>query len=411
MEAKENKRNLAILIDAENVLPASADMIFDQAGELGTVVRREIFGAASALGAWVNPVLKYAIHPNLTIKASKGKNSSDIALVIGAMDLLVEGGVDAVIIASSDSDFSALSVRLRNAGIEVIGMGMEKSNELWRTACSRFIVLGNPKAAPVRQSAPAKKPAAKAEPATVEEAPAQAAPKPTSRAAKAAAMTHEERVAVIAGQIEKRLRGHDKVQVSNLFPSLNQLAEYRADKRDAGKKPLNYLTSTFGELFHFEEAPDGQNYVSLAGAAPVADAAVEEAPVEEAPVETPAEAKPKRTRSTRSRGRKAKAEPEQPVEAPAEGSVPPEDSVSPEGSVPPEDSVSTEPEVVVVDGAPDPTAILIAEGIAEDVARQITEIFSESASLREAYNKLRSVFGNTAGRDYYNQVKDIAGRQ
>lgn len=410
MEAKENKRNLAILIDAENVLPASVDMIFDQAAELGTVVRREIFGAAPALGAWVNPVLKYAIHPNLTIKASKGKNSSDIALVIGAMDLLVEGGVDAVIIASSDSDFSALSVRLRNAGIEVIGMGMEKSNELWRTACSRFIVLGNPKAAPVRQSAPAKKPAAKAEPATVEEAPAQAAPKPTSRAAKAAAMTHEERVAVIAGQIEKRLRGHDKVQVSNLFPSLNQLAEYRADKRDAGKKPLNYLTSTFGELFHFEEAPDGQNYVSLAGAAPVADAApvtdaaveeapVEEAPVEEAPVETPAEAKPKRTRSTRSRGRKAKAEPEQPVEAPAEDSVPPEGSVS------------TEPEVVVVDGAPDPTAILIAEGIAEDVARQITAIFSESASLREAYNKLRSVFGNTAGRDYYNQVKDIAGRQ
>ena len=61
----------------------------------------------------------------------------------------------------------------------------------------------------------------------------QEAPKPGSRAAKAAAMTHEERVAVIAGQIEKRLRGHDKVQVSNLFPSLNQLAEYRVDKQDA----------------------------------------------------------------------------------------------------------------------------------------------------------------------------------
>ena len=61
--------------------------------------------------------------------------------------------------------------------------------------------------------------------------------------------------------------------------------------------------------------------------------------------------------------------------------------------------------------APDPLAILVSEGIAEDVAQQIVVIFTESASLREAYNKLRSVFGNTAGRDYYQQVKDIASRQ
>ena len=100
--------NLAILIDAENVLPASASLIFNHAASLGTVVHREIYGAATALSAWVAPVLKYAIHPNLTIKAAKGKNSSDIALVIGAMDLLLAGDVDGVIIASSDSDFSAL---------------------------------------------------------------------------------------------------------------------------------------------------------------------------------------------------------------------------------------------------------------------------------------------------------------
>ena len=157
METKDNTKKLAVLIDAENVLPAHAEMIFDHAAALGDVVRREIFGASSALGAWVSPVLKYAIHPNLTIKASKGKNSSDIALVIGAMDLLVAGGVDSVIIASSDSDFSALSVRLRNAGIEVIGMGMEKSNELWRTACSTFVVLQNKPAASTQKQSAAQK--------------------------------------------------------------------------------------------------------------------------------------------------------------------------------------------------------------------------------------------------------------
>ena len=70
------------------------------------------------------------------------------------------------------------------------------------------------------------------------------------------------------------------------------------------------------------------------------------------------------------------------------------------------------PEVVEVAGdVPDPLAILMGEGIEEDVAKQIVVIFTESDSLRQAYNKLRSVFGNTAGRDYYQQVKDIAGRQ
>ena len=138
----------AVLIDAENVVASLADEIFRQAEEMGTVVAREIFGTASALTTWVAPVLKYAMHPNLTIKAAKGKNSSDIALVIGAMDQLMHGEVDTFIIASSDSDFSSLSVRLRNAGKEVVGMGTDKSNDLWRTACTRFVVLGQKAAAP-----------------------------------------------------------------------------------------------------------------------------------------------------------------------------------------------------------------------------------------------------------------------
>ena len=402
MQTNENIRNIAILIDAENVLAAQADLIFDHAAALGRVARREIFGAASALGSWVGPVLKYAIHPNLTIKASKGKNSSDIALVIGAMDLLLEGGVDTVVIASSDSDFSALSVRLRNAGIEVIGMGLEKSNELWRTACSQFVVLEGKKPQPAKQ--PARQSARAAQPESPAPKP-EAAPKPASRAARAAAMTHEERVAVIANQIAKRLKGHDKVQVSNLFPSLNQLAEYRVDKQGAGKKPLNYLTSTFGDLFHFEEAADGQSYVSLADeaaeAAPTPIEAeptpVEEAPVEAAPAaeETPAEAKPAKSRRSRSRGKAAKGEAPAEAQAPAEAEAPAPAEAEPEAA----------------DGMPDPLAILVSEGIEENVARQITAIFTDSASLREAYNKLRSVFGNTAGRDYYNQVKDIASRQ
>lgn len=367
--------NIAILIDAENVLPGHADLIFAHAKKLGDVVSKEIFGAASALSSWVAPVLKYAIHPNLTIKAAKGKNSSDIALVIGAMDLLVQGGIDCAIIASSDSDFSALSVRLRNAGIEVVGMGTDKSNELWRTACSSFVVLSNQKPAQ----------AARQEAAPQADAPRPNGQKqPPKKPSRQAAATHEERIAVIEKLISKRLEAHGgRVQTSTLFPSLNQLPEYRVDRQGSGKKPLNYLTSTYGETFRFEDAADGQNWVSLPGVAPVAP--VSEPKAEEAPVEV----------------QEAAGEPDV-LEAVMEETVG-EATVAPEAVNAPDPEAGAE-------GYVTPQQItdrLVAGGFDADIASQVTGIFAESASYRAAYNKLRSVFGNTTGRDYYQRAKEI----
>ena len=374
--------NIAILIDAENVLPGHADLIFAHAKKLGDVVSKEIFGAASALSSWVAPVLKYAIHPNLTIKAAKGKNSSDIALVIGAMDLLVQGGIDCAIIASSDSDFSALSVRLRNAGIEVVGMGTDKSNELWRTACSSFVVLSNqkPAQAPRQESAPQA------------EAPRQSGQKQAAKKpARQAAATHEERIAVIEKLISKRLEAHGgRVQTSTLFPSLNQLPEYRVDRQGSGKKPLNYLTSTYGETFRFEDAADGQNWVSLPGIAPVAPSPAPEAQ------EAPAEAA------------EAAGETATPEEAVIEADAM-EEIVSEAAATPQTEAVSA-PEPEAQEGYVTPQQItdrLVAGGFDADIASQVTGIFAESASYRAAYNKLRSVFGNTTGRDYYQQAKEI----
>ena len=257
--------NIAILIDAENVLPSHADLIFAHAQELGTVVYKEIYGAASALTTWVAPVLKYALHPNLTITAAKGKNSSDIALVIGAMDLLVSGGIDTAIIASSDSDFSSLSVRLRNAGINVIGMGTDKANALWRTACTSFVVLQPPK--PAQASKQPAQPARQQQPQPQQQEARAEAPKQTQsrkQAAKPVTTTHAERTAVIGQLIAKRLESHGgRLQTSTLFPTLNRLPEYQVDRQGSGKKPLNYLTSTFSDTFHFEDTPDGKNWVSL----------------------------------------------------------------------------------------------------------------------------------------------------
>ncbi len=256
--------NIAVLIDAENVLPIHAAQIFNQASDIGTIIFKEIYGAAQALTSWVEPVLRYAMHPNLTIKASKGKNTSDIALVIGAMDLLVGRQADTVIIASSDSDFSALSVRLRAAGIEVIGMGTEKANPLWRTACSRFITLETPTVAK-----PAAKPAtpAKLEPPAISvpsaapaAAPARAAQpaQPVKTPAPRVAPTHNERIAIIRARITELLRSNSgQMLVATLFHNLNKLPEYRVDQQGSKRKPLNYLTGMFNDAFFFQNSPSG----------------------------------------------------------------------------------------------------------------------------------------------------------
>ena len=442
--------NLAILIDAENILPAHADQIFSHAASLGTVVYKEIYGAGQALTTWVEPVLKYALHPNLTIRASKGKNSSDIALVIGAMDLLAAGGLDAVIIASSDSDFSALSVRLRNAGIEVIGMGTEKANPLWRTACSSFVPFQPPK--PAQQSKPAPAPKSAQQQPKQPQKPAQPQQKPAhpqkQEAAAAAsapaqkpgvAATHGERAGIIREFISAQLAANGgRMQSNSLFTALNNLPEYRVDQQRSRRRPLNYLTRQYSDAFDFEEGSDGNSWVSfhtgeaakdepIEQAAPVGEDAPieqaipagEDAPIEQAipagedasieqaaPAEETAPAAPRKSRNRRRSS--APAEPEAP-EAPEEvleenGAQEPVSERQP--AYEPDDASDMSGEEPA-----DPLKLLMDAGLEEDVASQIVVIFTESTNLREAYNKLRATFGNTTGREYYQKVKEIAGAQ
>ena len=391
--------NIAILIDAENVLPAHADMIFGHAASLGEIVHREIFGAAQALTTWVNPVLKYAIHANLTIRASKGKNSSDIALVIGAMDLMARGNVDTVIIASSDSDFSALSVRLRNAGIEVIGMGTEKSNELWRTACSSFITLQLPSRQAVRQQSA--RPAPKAEPAkSAKEAPRSDAAKPAKEAPKpakeepapkpeahAAAQTHAERQAIIKQFIQDQLDSAEgRLQTNALFTALNALPEYRVDQQRSRRRPLNYLMRQYGDAFAFEDGADGNGWIMLPGIAGAPEAEKAEAAAPETATDEP----------------EAASEPE-PVQAEAPAEPEPAAEAEEVRKAEPEESVDAAAE----EGVADPLALLTGAGLSEEVARKIVVIFTESSDRRTAYNRLRKTFGNNTGREYYQIVKQI----
>ena len=397
-----NSMRLAILIDAENVQPVFADTIFSNAQAMGEVCAKEIFGAASALTTWVEPVLKYAIHPNLTIKAAKGKNSSDIALVIGAMDLVVKGDIDGVVIASSDSDFSSLSVRLRTAGLQVIGMGTEKANALWRTACSSFIVLETPaqKAAQAQKAQVQKAQVQKPQNQKPAPAPAKAPAPQKQQAAQsgnarpAANASHKERAAAIEQVIQKRLSAHGgRVQVSYLFPILKKLPEYNKDRQDVGKKPLNYLTSTFGDAFDFEET-DGKMWVSLKGWQP-AEAPQQPEPADE-PKDEAAEAEAAEVEVV-----EAVSEPE---EAPAIEEVPAEPEPEVEEEPQDEEPQYEEPQD---DETAMATRMLTEGGMAPEVAAKIVEILSTAADKRAAYNAIRKVYGNVEGRNYYNQAKEI----
>jgi len=375
--------NLAVLIDAENVLPIHADQIFTHASTLGTIKVKEIYGAAAALTSWVEPVLKYALHANLTIKASKGKNTSDIALVIGAMDLLVAGSIDTVVIVSSDSDFSALSVRLRSADIEVVGMGTEKANPLWRTACSSFVVL----------QAPSFRPAPAQQPVRPQPAPKPAAPKQEQPAnppkkkndTKPVAPTHAGRVSIITTFIREQLEASGgRMAVSALLPALNGLPEYRVDQQRSKRNAHNYLMRLYGDTFTFEEG-EGGSFISLRKNAP--EAAAEPAKAEE----TPADALPEIEA--------AEQEPAVPVEEEQQAEETPE-----EISVPEEPEAQPDKQAQAIAAF---AARLVEAGIPDDAAQQIIAILNENNNLRTVYNKMRVAFGGDTGRKYYQIVKEV----
>ena len=143
-DAQETK-SLAVLIDADNTSAKHAQAIFDEIVKLGEANVRRIYGDFSdkRLSGWDGAVKSLAILQHHQRSNSKGKNASDIALVIDAMDLMHKRTLDGVVLVSSDSDFTRLAQRLREEGLEVYGFGERKAVEAFRNACNRFIYVEN----------------------------------------------------------------------------------------------------------------------------------------------------------------------------------------------------------------------------------------------------------------------------
>src|SRR5437868_3062649 len=151
----------AMLIDADNTSPQIAGGLFEEIAKFGEASVRRIYGDFSGphLRTWSDILQKHAIDPYQQFAYTKGKNASDIALVIDAMDLLHSGRFDGFCLVSSDSDFTRLASRIREQGADVYGFGAQKTPESFRQACRRFIYTEN-----LMVDAPAQASGAKAAP-------------------------------------------------------------------------------------------------------------------------------------------------------------------------------------------------------------------------------------------------------
>ena len=169
----ENELRLAVLIDADNAPRTALREIMAEVAVYGAATIKRIYAdwTAPNMGSWKPLLLEHAITPFQQYSYTTGKNATDSAMIIDAMDILYSGNCDGFVLVSSDSDFTRLATRLREAGMKVYGMGEKKTPKPFIVACDKFVYIESLKAAEGPEPpAPAGKAAKKkAKPLSVQE--------------------------------------------------------------------------------------------------------------------------------------------------------------------------------------------------------------------------------------------------
>lgn len=139
----ENELKFAVLIDADNISDKYIRIILEETSNNGVATYKRIYGdwTSPRLSSWKNVLLDNSIIPMQQYSYTTGKNSTDSAMIIDAMDILYSDTVDGFCIVSSDSDFTRLAARLRESGMQVIGMGESKTPQPFISACNQFKYL------------------------------------------------------------------------------------------------------------------------------------------------------------------------------------------------------------------------------------------------------------------------------
>ena len=143
MQRDLNNLRLAVLIDADNAPRDCMKSVMEELAVYGTPTIKRIYGdwTTPNLGGWKQSLLENAVTPIQQYSYTTGKNSTDSAMIIDAMDILYSGQCDGFVLVSSDSDFTRLAIRLREAGMYVIGMGEKKTPNPFIVACDKFIYI------------------------------------------------------------------------------------------------------------------------------------------------------------------------------------------------------------------------------------------------------------------------------
>ena len=160
----EQELRLAVLIDADNAPRTALREIMAEVAVYGTHTIKRIYGdwTSPNMSTWKSLLLEHAITPFQQYSYTTGKNATDSAMIIDAMDILYSGNCDGFVLVSSDSDFTRLATRLREAGMKVYGMGEKKTPKPFIVACDKFVYIESLKAAEaaVPTAKPCKKKAA-----------------------------------------------------------------------------------------------------------------------------------------------------------------------------------------------------------------------------------------------------------
>ena len=203
----ENLR-LAVLIDGDNAPRDCLKSIMEEIAIYGTPMIKRIYGdwASHGLASWKDSLLENAVTPKQQFAYTTGKNATDSAMIIDAMDILYTGKTDGFVLVSSDSDFTPLALRLRESGMDVIGIGEEKTTKAFVQACDKIIrievIRDRYKKTEKEAKAPAKTAAKKPAAQSRAEKTAEKARASTVKASKKRAAAEEKKPAVPDGVID-----------------------------------------------------------------------------------------------------------------------------------------------------------------------------------------------------------------
>jgi hypothetical protein len=247
--AQTELSNIALLIDADNASAAGIDPVLTVLAGLGQVNIRRAYGnwAKPGLSKWSTITHRFGLQPVQQFDLTRGKNATDMAMTIDAIDLLYRGKVDGFGIMSSDSDFTPLVARLRQDGITVYGFGSAKAPEAFRTACTRYIDVDQL----IRAAA-----------ADVEvEQPKGKAPKAKAAAPAPAAPVIDSEVIDLLTDAWKSAKRDEKGFAR--LQEVGQIAGNRSsfDVRNFGFKRLSEMIEAASDNFKLERREDGQLFV------------------------------------------------------------------------------------------------------------------------------------------------------